>query len=163
MAKAGREKGSIPWNKGIKTGLVPKTAFKKGMKPWNAGKKTGYKPWTTGLKAKDNIKLARILELAHEARRGKPAWNSGTRKPKILKGRPTGENNNNWKGDNVSYRNLHRWIERKLGKAEKCMNNLNHKSRRYHWANISGEYKRDLNDFRQLCPSCNLKERGKLL
>src|SRR3989304_1898782 len=105
MAKAGRKKGSVPWNKGIKTGLIPKTAFKKGMKPWNAGKRTGYKPWTTGLK-------------------GKPAWNSGTAKPKVLKGRPRGENNHQWKGDNVSYRNLHRWVERELGKAKKCMNNL---------------------------------------
>ncbi len=26
------KKGGIPWNKGIKTGLVPKSAFKKGMK-----------------------------------------------------------------------------------------------------------------------------------
>ncbi len=25
----------IPWNKGKKTGLVPKSAFKKGNKPWN--------------------------------------------------------------------------------------------------------------------------------
>lgn len=27
------------WNKGIKTGLVPKTAFKKGFTPWNKEKK----------------------------------------------------------------------------------------------------------------------------
>jgi DNA-binding XRE family transcriptional regulator len=37
-------KGSIPWNKGIKTGFVPKTAFKKGNKTWNTGLKTGIIP-----------------------------------------------------------------------------------------------------------------------
>ena len=30
--------GKPTWNKGIKTGLIPKTAFKKGMTPWNKGK-----------------------------------------------------------------------------------------------------------------------------
>lgn len=33
------QKGHIPWNKGKKTGLIPKTAFKKGQTPWNKGKK----------------------------------------------------------------------------------------------------------------------------
>ena len=50
---------AIPWNKGKKTGLVPKTAFKKGVPSWNKGKKgimkpnktsfkKGFKPWNTG-------------------------------------------------------------------------------------------------------------------
>ena len=39
----------IPWNKGIKTGIVPKTAFKKGHKFGNRFKK-GHKPWNTGIK-----------------------------------------------------------------------------------------------------------------
>lgn len=78
MGKAGRKKGSIPWNKGLKTGLIPKTAWKKGKLPWNTGLKGVLPPpWTTGLKAKDNPKLARVLELAHKARKGKPAWNKG--------------------------------------------------------------------------------------
>ena len=34
-------KGAIPWNKGLKTGIVPKTAFKKGHQPWSRGLKLG--------------------------------------------------------------------------------------------------------------------------
>lgn len=33
------KKGYTPWNKGKKTGLVPKSAFKKGYIPWNIGLK----------------------------------------------------------------------------------------------------------------------------
>lgn len=162
MAKSGRKKGSIPWNKGIKTGLVPKTVFKKGQKPWNTGKKTGYKPWTTGLKAKDCPKLAEILDKAHNALRGHTPWNKGRGKPKILKGIPIGEKNWQWKGDDVGYRNLHRWVERKLGKAIKCeFCNVKGKSR-YHWASISHNAKRDLSDYIQLCVSCHKKYDAKI-
>lgn len=37
------EKRYNPWNKGLKTGLIPKTAFKKGMIPWNKGMNGAYK------------------------------------------------------------------------------------------------------------------------
>lgn len=70
-----------------------------------------------------------------------------------------GENHWFWKGESVSYRNLHRWVERKLGKAYMCQVDPTHKSTRYHWANISHKYKRDLSDWIQMCPSCNLKDR----
>lgn len=91
--------------KGVKTGFVPKTAFRKGNIPWNKGIKTGYKPWTTGLKAKDNPKLAKILEMAHKATRGKPSWNKGkkasleARKKMSLfrKGKPRIGNPQNWR------------------------------------------------------------------
>lgn len=65
----------------------------------------------------------------------------------------------NWKGDKVRYRTLHKWVEKHLGKANKCMKNLRHTSTRYHWANISHTYKRDLSDWIQMCPSCNGKDR----
>jgi len=29
------EKGQAPWNKGVRTGYVPSSAWKKGHKPWN--------------------------------------------------------------------------------------------------------------------------------
>lgn len=69
-----------------------------------------------------------------------------------------GSEHPNWKGDQVGYRSIHRWVERYLNKAKYCTNNPSHFSARFHWANISGEYKRDLSDWRQLCPACNYKD-----
>jgi hypothetical protein len=70
-----------------------------------------------------------------------------------------GEKHWNWKGDKVGYRTLHKWVEIHLGKANHCSKDINHKSTRYHWSNISKEYKRILTDWIQLCPSCNLRDR----
>lgn len=42
--------GNIPWNKGKRTRLIPKTAFKKGFTPWNKGKKNWMIPWNKGKK-----------------------------------------------------------------------------------------------------------------
>lgn len=62
-----------------------------------------------------------------------------------------------WKGSNIGYSALHKWVTRKLGKAVYCSINPNHRALRYEWSNISGEYKRDLGDFRPLCSSCHNK------
>jgi group I intron endonuclease len=43
-------KRGTSWNKGIKTGLTPKTAFKKGQSPWNKGLKLDKEPWNKGTK-----------------------------------------------------------------------------------------------------------------
>ena len=65
----------------------------------------------------------------------------------------------NWKGDNVSYRNLHRWVERRLGKPQKCercgKDGLT--GHAIHWANKSGKYLRKLTDWLRLCASCHKK------
>jgi hypothetical protein len=53
----------------------------------------------------------------------------------------------------ISYSALHAWVYRKLGKAKKCSNG--HIANIYYWANISGEYKRDVSDWHELCPTCN--------
>ena len=52
-----------------------------------------------------------------------------------------------WKGSNVGYSALHAWIRRHLGKPKKCFNcGENSKDKRYEWANISGDYRRDKKD-----------------
>lgn len=59
--------------------------------------------------------------------------------------------------DPYKYQRIHLWINREMGKASHCSFDSTHKSTRYHWSNISGKYKKDLSDWRQLCPSCNIK------
>jgi len=65
-----------------------------------------------------------------------------------------------WKGDDVSYSGLHYWISRKLGKPRVCEMCGTKTAKKYEWANISGEYKRDKNDFIRLCVSCHRKMDG---
>jgi len=91
-----------------------------------------------------------------EVRKGKklnyPVWNKGIKYLAI-----TNEKHFNWKGENVSYRGLHYWINRKLGKPCECefchRNNL--KGREIHWANKSGNYLRELTDWIRLCVKCH--------
>lgn len=63
----------------------------------------------------------------------------------------------NWKGDDVSYAGLHKWLGRRKGKAPRLCEQCGRVAR-CHWANISGEYKRDLSDYRALCASCHKYE-----
>lgn len=72
------------------------------------------------------------------------------------KGLMLSEKNHMWKGDDVGYFALHKWIQRKLGSPKICSkcgeNNLN---KRYEWHNISGKYKRDITDWKRLCVKCH--------
>jgi len=72
------------------------------------------------------------------------------------------ENHGRWKGDDAGYRAIHQWIARKLGTPMKCTFCLTVKAKRFHWANISGEYTREFKDWIRLCPSChkNFDKRG---
>lgn len=72
-------------------------------------------------------------------------------------GRFMGTEHPTWKGDKVSYRGLHQWVERKLGKPKKCEHckNTKLKHRQYNWANKSRNYKRLINDWIRLCMKCH--------
>jgi hypothetical protein len=70
---------------------------------------------------------------------------------------PQGEKHHLWKGNKASYITQHQWIARNYGKASKCVECGTKKSKRYHWANISGNYQRDVKDYKQLCVSCHIK------
>lgn len=66
------------------------------------------------------------------------------------------EANLRWAGDAIGYSGLHTWISRLYGPASRCENrSCEGKGKRYEWANISGEYRRDRNDFLELCSSCH--------
>ena len=59
-----------------------------------------------------------------------------------------------WKGDDVGYSGLHRWVKRWKGKAMICCV-CGENRKKVHWANISGNYLRSLDDFAPLCVSCH--------
>lgn len=67
----------------------------------------------------------------------------------------TGEDSNAWKGDDVGYHGVHDFIRRTYGKASKCTECGDKNATGYEWSNISGEYKRDRDDWRELCIRCH--------
>lgn len=119
------------------TSHLKRYQFKKGHKPWNNGLK-GYQ-----------------LEIKHPR-----VW---TDKDRYLlvdwnreNGFLSGDKHPAWKGDHVKYASLHTWINKQKGKASKCSNyNCNGFSKSFDWANLDGRYKRDLDDYIELCRSCH--------
>ena len=67
------------------------------------------------------------------------------------------EKNSQWKGETVSYSALHTWLRKRLGTPKKCDDCQTTKAKRYEWANISHQYKRDVKDWKRLCCSCHYK------
>ena len=61
-----------------------------------------------------------------------------------------------WKGDGVGYFALHSWVYRKLGKPTNC-EFCKITNTRLELANISGKYKRNLDDWKYLCVKCHRK------
>jgi hypothetical protein len=91
-----------------------------------------------------------------ESQKGKEA-SSETRAK--LSAQRKNEKHPNWKGDEVSYAGLHQWLYRnkmKSGKCERCG------AEGYtEFANVSGDYLRDVNDFMEVCRSCHWRyDRG---
>lgn len=75
--------------------------------------------------------------------------------------RMSDDNHHQWKGDKAGYNSLHKWVARKLGKPEKCedcgITGDRGLKRNYHWSNVSGNYKRELKDWKRLCVPCHSK------
>ena len=69
------------------------------------------------------------------------------------------DNHNLWKGDDASYIAKHQWISRKLGKPDTCeiCDKTGLKGHKIHWANISGNYTRDILDWIRLCVRCHIE------
>lgn len=66
-----------------------------------------------------------------------------------------GGSSHNFKAEGVGYCALHDWVSRHKGKAakcEKCKSTVN-----VQWANKSWEYKRELDDWLELCYRCHRK------
>lgn len=99
---------------------------------------------------------------------GRVAWNKGISptlhtRDKIsnkLKGKNIGKMNGLWKGNKVKYNALHAWIKRHKPKPKFCEDCGSKEP--FDLANISGEYKRDINDFKWVCRGCHMKEDGRM-
>ena len=172
-------KGNIPWNKGKKTGIVPKTAFKNGSKV-NLGRiqsletkqkiseaLMGRIAWNKGLTKNNDErvslyskKLAGLKkslvsrEKMSNSKKGKPTW--WNKKLPSFVGK-SGKDSPTWKGNGVGYSGLHEWVRKELSKPDTCefcgTNGLS--GRKIHWANKSGKYKRSLEDWLRLCVLCH--------
>lgn len=59
----------------------------------------------------------------------------------------------------TEYRTLHYWVEKQLGKPQCCEICGTQEPRRYEWANLSGEYRKELTDWRRLCMPCHHREK----
>lgn len=118
---------------GLKYVLVKEnpTSFKTGFIPWNKGTRGIMpNPWNKNTK-------------------GLVKPNSGN----FTSERMSEELHPKWKGSNVGYFALHSWVSRKKGKAKVCSECKG--TQNVQWANLSHEYKRDLDDFIEMCNKCH--------
>lgn len=69
------------------------------------------------------------------------------------------EENTNWKGEGASLVAKHTWIKNRYGFPDTCEHcgliSDNHQV--IHWANKTGKYLRDIDDWLRLCASCHKK------
>ena len=87
------------------------------------------------------------------ARKGKPFTEQ--HKNNMRKAFKKGAEHHLWKGSAVGYSTLHRWVQAQRGTASKC--EWCGSTSKMEWANISREYRRELDDWMQLCHSCHMK------
>lgn len=62
--------------------------------------------------------------------------------------------------DRNEYSRIHKWVYRTLGRADHCSVDAAHQSGRFHWSNVSRQYKKDISDWQQLCPTCHHRRDG---
>ena len=96
---------------------------------------------------------------------GEPVTKPGNKwlKGHSQRGKMLGSLTWNWKGDDIAYRGVHKWVARHKERTGVCQ----HCGRRpkptpggrkknvTSFANISGEYRRDLDDYIELCEICH--------
>lgn len=107
---------------------------------WNKGKEGIYTKETLKQMSKTMKKVA--------VEKGFGKW---------MKGKDLRELSGNWKGEEVGYGALHDWVRRRLGTPNKCSQCglVSDRPRMMHWASLSRQYKRDLQDWIRLCAKCH--------
>lgn len=59
-----------------------------------------------------------------------------------------------WRGDDVGYHGVHKWLKKEYGKAS-CCEHCDCSNGKYQWANKTGLYLRSKDDWLQLCLKCH--------
>ena len=117
------------------------------------------------IRAKGRAYAERKRREAGMAARGTPEAAENYRRANLARDL-TGPRHPNWKGDEVGYHALHRWVERRkvrTGICSECGAQPEPMGRRRvgtEFANVSGEYRRDLADYVELCVPCHRRQDG---
>jgi hypothetical protein len=116
---------------------------------------------TLRVKAREYAERRRRAE--GQAINGSAEWLAKRGPDRYLKG----EQHPNWKGESASYAAHHHWIKRwgvRTGICSQCGVTPPARGIRTvgtEWANISGQYLRDVSDYVELCPRCHRRrDRG---
>ena len=141
------KKGQTPWNKGLKginagenNPFYGKTHSDEQKAKWSE-MRSGVDPWNKG------------KELSEEHRKNLSKSHEGLRNSPDTEFKATG---NTFKGSKTEYRNLHKWVEKELGRPCSCeMCKKDFEERKMNWANISGDYLKEVTDWKRLCNKCH--------
>lgn len=69
-------------------------------------------------------------------------------------------NRGKYKNGKIGYFSLHRWVYSKLGSPRKCDHCGTTNASKYQWANRTGKYLQELDDWIRLCPRCHIHYDG---
>ena len=70
------------------------------------------------------------------------------------------ENNHHWFGNKTKYQGVHKWVRSRLKKPELCQRCAINPPKQMH--NISGKYRRDLDDWLYVCVKCHAEIDGRV-
>ena len=97
----------------------------------------------------------------HNARVERDALTAGIQQRNT---RWSGPRHPRWLGAHADYKQLHKWVNRKMQRTGTCAQCGATPPPRADgragtdWANVSGRYMRELSDWRELCHPCNMAE-----
>lgn len=144
--------------------------------PVNVFQKKVKMVFKKGYKQTEEHKIRRSNSLKEKYKRGYlsprknvPPWNKGLKTSQntiekirnSMKGKNLGEKNGVWKGENVQYHQMHKYI-RNHNKSPLLCEDCN-KKRKLDIANFTGRYNREIKNYKWLCRSCHSKLDDKIL
>lgn len=137
----------VKGSKGIRTGVVVSEASRLKMRAAKLGKKAN-------LSEKGRI----TLQLKNKGNKYNLGKKQSAEVVKKRMDKMRGILHTQWKGENVGYEAMHKWVKRNFGKANKCERCNIENYKKYHWHNKTQTSKRDINDWEQLCSKCHAHE-----